>query len=80
MRAVFSILSLLVVVAVIGVLAKKQLSPTPVKQSTADGAVRLPVTTPGATPQQQSQQIQQQLRQTLENAMQQARPMPEDKP
>ncbi|MDW5444376.1 hypothetical protein [Polaromonas sp. SM01] len=80
MRAVFSILSLLVVVAVIGVLAKKQLSPTPVKPSAADGAVSLPVTTPGATPQQQSQQIQQQVRQTLENAMQQARPMPEDKP
>ncbi|MFI5446028.1 hypothetical protein [Polaromonas sp. UC242_47] len=80
MRAVFSILSLLIVVAVIGVLAKKQFSAAPVKASAADGAVSLPATTPGATPQQQSQQIQQQVRQTLENAMQQARPMPEDKP
>ena len=80
MRAVFSILSLLLVVVVIGMLAKKQLSPTPVKPAATDGAVSLPTTTPGATPQQQSQQIQQQLRQTLESAMEQARPMPEDKP
>lgn len=69
MRAIFGVLSLLMVVAVIAVLAKKQLSPAPVKPAPADGA----------TPQQQSQQIQNQVRQSLETTMQQARPMPEDK-
>lgn len=79
MRVLFSIVSLLIVVAIIGVLAKKQLSPATAKPASVDGAVSLPAPGPGATPQQQSQQIQQQVRQTLENTMQQARPMPEDK-
>jgi hypothetical protein len=79
MRAVLSIVSLLIVVAIVGVLAKKQLSPAPLKPASADGSVSLPVPAAGSTPQQQSQQIQQQVRQTLEATLQQARPMPEDK-
>lgn len=74
MRALFSIVSLLIVLAIVGMLAKKQLSPAPAKPASADGSVRLPVPAAGTTPQQQSQQV----RQTLENTMQQARPMPED--
>jgi hypothetical protein len=75
MRIVFSMLGLLVVVAVIGVLAKKQLgSAAPV---TAPAAVGAPagMAAPSGTPQQQVQQF----RQAAEGAMQQARPMPEDK-
>jgi hypothetical protein len=71
MRALFSIVSLLIVLAIVGVLAKKQLGGT---ASVAPGA------TPGASPQQQSQQIQQQIKQTVEGTLQQARPMPEDAP
>lgn len=79
MRTIFGVLSLLIVVAIIGVLAKKQLSPAPVKVAPADAGLALPAPAAGATPQQQSQQIQNQVRQSLENTMQQARPMPEDK-
>ncbi|MDI1239244.1 MAG: hypothetical protein PSV26_17310 [Polaromonas sp.] len=79
MRAVFGVLSLLIVVAIIGVLAKKQLSPAPVKVAPADAGLALPALESGATPQQQSQQIQNQVRQSIESAMQQTRPMPEDK-
>jgi hypothetical protein len=79
MRAVFGVLSLLIVVAIIGVLAKKQLSPAPVKVAPADAGLALPAPAADATPQQQSQQIQNQMRQSIENTMQQARPMPEDK-
>lgn len=78
MRGIFSILSLLVVVAIVGVLVKKQLSPVPVKVAPADGALVLPALASGATPRQQSQQIQQQLRESLDNSLQQARPMPDD--
>lgn len=79
MRAIFGVLSLLVVVAIIALLAKKQLSPVSVRQAPTDGAVILPAPAAGLTPQQQSQQIQQQVRESLEKSLQQARPMPEDK-
>ncbi|MDZ7920713.1 hypothetical protein [Rhodoferax sp.] len=69
MRTIFSIISLLIVLAIVGVLAKKQLSGS---TAVAPGAA------PGATPQQQSEQVQQQIKQTVEGAMQQARPMPDD--
>ena len=67
MRMVFGVLSLLFVVAVIGVLAKKQL-----------GTV-LGASSPGTTPQQQSQQLQNQVKKSVEDAMRQTRPEPEDK-
>lgn len=79
MRAAFGVLSLLIVVAIVGVLAKKQLSPAPVRMAPADGSVTLPAPAAGTTPQQQSQQIQNQVRQTLDSTLQQARPMPDDK-
>jgi Na+-transporting methylmalonyl-CoA/oxaloacetate decarboxylase gamma subunit len=69
MRAIVSVLGLLLVVAIVGLLAKKQLS-TPIAG---------PEATPGATVQQQSQQVQQQVKQSVEAAMQQARPVPDDK-
>ena len=66
MRAAFGVLSLLVALAAVAVLAKKQFA-TPAATSA-----------PTLTPQQQSNQAQQQYKNALEGAMQQARPMPED--
>lgn len=76
MRIVFGVLSLLVVVAIVGFLAKKQLSGVargadPRPAATVPGSVALP----SGTPQQQVQQVQQ----AVQGAMQQARPMPEEK-
>jgi Na+-transporting methylmalonyl-CoA/oxaloacetate decarboxylase gamma subunit len=68
MRVVFGVLSLLVAVAIVGILAKKQL--TSVSAPPAASGIA-----PAATPQQQVQQFQQAVQGTL----QQARPMPEDK-
>lgn len=69
MRALFGIASLLIVLAIVGVLAKRQLGGT---ASVAPGAA------PEASPQQQGQQIQQDIKQAVEGAMQQARPIPDD--
>lgn len=67
MRAVFSIVGLVVVLAIVGVLVKKQVSA---------GVAPTTAGMPGsaATPQQQVQQFQK----AAEAAMQQARPMPEE--
>lgn len=81
MKAIFSILGLLIVVAITGFLAKKQLnSVSEVTVKPQDSSqISAPVTTLGANAQRQSQQIQQQVKQSLEAAMQQPRPMPDDK-
>ena len=86
MRSVFGVLSLLLVVAVIGFLAKKQMSsvneiklPDPSAVSAGSPASPTnPVGAPGNV-QQQSQQIQQQFKAAAEAAVQQVRPMPDDK-
>lgn len=69
MRAVFSIVGLVVVLAIVGVLVKKQLGAGVAPQGTDTAA-------PGqaGTPQQQVQQFQR----AAEGAIQQPRPMPED--
>ena len=85
MRVVLGVLSLLIVLATVGLLAKKQMSGLSAAPARAPALVELdprasvPVPLPGATPQAQSQQIQQQVRQTVEGTLQQARPMPDDK-
>src|SRR5512140_356624 len=71
MRVVFSVLSLLVVVAIVGLLARKQLAGAPAAPARATEAG---VVVPSGTPQQQVQQYQQ----AVQGAMQQARPMPDD--
>ncbi len=78
MRAVFGVLSLLIVAALIAFLVKKLLVPPPVKVAPAHNSASQPAPDQGATPQQQSQQIQQEVRESLEKSLQ-ARPMPEDK-
>ncbi|MGV3571158.1 MAG: hypothetical protein ACO1PB_11205 [Ramlibacter sp.] len=72
MKAIFSIVGLLLVVAVIGVLAKKQLG---AGVAPATPSTEVPgVATPTGTPQQQ----QEQFKRAVEGAMQQARPMPDE--
>ncbi|GAC1601039.1 MAG: hypothetical protein NVS3B2_03690 [Ramlibacter sp.] len=74
MRGAFTVLSLLVVVAIIGVLVKKQMgSIAGPAVPPGPGVVTAPGSTP-ATPQQTVQQFQQ----AVQGQMQQARPMPED--
>lgn len=71
MRVIFGVLSLLIVVAVIGMLAKKQLGAVAPAAASPAGTMAAPAGT--------AQQQVQQFRQALDGAMQQARPMPEDK-
>ena len=71
MKAVFGVLSLLIVVAVIALLAKKQLGAHAGGASAPETAidVSLPINTP-----QQGRQTQDQFKKSLDNAMQQTRP------
>jgi hypothetical protein len=62
--------SLLVALAVVGVIAKKQLGHT---SGSAEG------TTSGAATDRQAQQTQQQIKATVDGLMQQPRPIPDDK-
>jgi hypothetical protein len=71
MRAVFSILGLVVVVAIVGLIAKKQLT---AGVAPASGGSVAGVAAPTGTPKQQVEQFQN----ALHGAMQQARPMPDD--
>lgn len=75
MRVVFGVLSLLIVVAIIGILAKQQLgaiapSATPSNAVGPGGTMARP----SGTPQQQVQQFQK----AVEGSVQQARPMPDE--
>jgi multidrug efflux pump subunit AcrB len=79
MRAIFSLVGLLLVVVLVGMLAKKQLATTVQLPASAPPGVVMPTMTPGATAAQQSQQIQQQFKTQLDAAMQQARPVEDDK-
>lgn len=83
MRVALGILSLLIVLATVGLLAKRQMSGLSAASTKAQAPatadpVAVPAPLPAATPQAQSQQIQQQVRQTVEGTLQQARPMPDD--
>jgi len=66
MRAIFGIIGLLAVVAIVGVLARSQLS--------AGVAPRAAGAPPAASPGQQVQRFEQ----AVQGVMQQARPMPAD--
>ena len=76
MRLVFGIMSLMVVLAVVGLLAKKQLGTVTVPQNSAlaSQAAAAPDGPVGAkNPQLQSKQIQEQVRLSVEAAMQRPR-------
>ena len=79
MRAVFGVLSSLMVVAIVGVLVKKQLFPASLQVAPTDSLVTLPAAPAGVTAPQQSQHIQQQIRESLDRTLQQTRPMPDEK-
>jgi hypothetical protein len=68
MRGIFGVIGLLVVAAIVGVLAKKQLSAGVAPRGDAPAAAA------AATPKAQVQQFEQ----AVQGAMQQARPMPVD--
>lgn len=81
MRSVLGVLSLLIALAIAGVVVNKELaasSRTAVTAPAGSGVV-VPAVTGDATPRQQNEQIQQQVKQSVEAAMQQARPVPDDK-
>ena len=75
MRIVFGVLSLLVVVAIVGMLAKTQLRAVAPVATPAAAAAPGTMAPPSGTPQQQVRQFEQ----AVQGAMQEARPMPEDK-
>lgn len=84
MRGIFSVVGLMIVLAVVGVLVKKQLNAPPLIPASFERpgqleSVRTPPTAAtGTSPQVASQQLQQQIRQSIDASMQQARPMPDD--
>lgn len=85
MRAALGIVSLLLALAVVGLLAKKQLASTrsavPVLVQPAAGAPDAGTGTGAAPPanvRMQSQQVQQQYKQAVEGLVQHPRPMPDD--
>lgn len=77
MRAVFGVLMLLVVVAIVGVLAKKQLSSIP---APAPASATAPSASPTGAPVLQGtpQQQVQQFRNAVQDSMQQASPAQDD--
>lgn len=84
MKGLFGLVGLLLALAIVGVVVKKQLAsnqqivPTLTPASAANGAASDPAGPP-ATVREQSQQVQQQYKQAVEGAMQQARPMQDEK-
>ena len=84
MRSIFGVLSLLLVLVVVGILAKKQLGTTlaaPTNQQNTvlvDQSVALPATSAAAKPQVQIQQIQQQINWSVKAAMEQTRSVTDD--
>ena len=81
MKALFSIVGLLLVLAIVGMLARLQVgaSSKSVPPPLGAAGVSVPVTTPGASSQQQSLEIQQQVKKSVEAATQPARAVPDDK-
>ena len=82
MRAVIGMVSLLLVLAVVGLLAKKQLAsrrgavPVQVQVQPA-GDMPGAGAAPAASVRMQGQQVQQQVKEAVEGLMQQPRPMPD---
>ena len=79
MRGVFGMVGVLVALAIVGVLAKKQLASTQAVVPSLQVPGAAPVPAPTGSVREQSQQVQQQYKQALESALQQPRPLPDDK-
>lgn len=80
MRGLFGLVGLLVTLAVVGVLVRRQMSAAGLADVMIQGQVGLPAVASSAPGNvvQQSQQAQQQVKQAMDAAMQ-ARQMPDDK-
>jgi Flp pilus assembly protein TadG len=76
MRALFGIVGLLVVVLIIGMLAKKQLAAGTAPAARAGEAAGTSL--PAGTPKQRVEQFQQAVQGAVQGAVQQARPIPDD--
>lgn len=74
MRGIFSVVGLLLVVAVVALLARKQLTPVAVPQA-SPGSPEAAAAVPVGTPPQQVQQFQQ----AVQESMQAPRPEPDTK-
>ena len=74
MRGMFGLIGLVIVLALVGVLVKKQMAATPAPMPALQGT---PAPATG-TVRDQSQQIQQQVKEQMDSLMQQARPMPDE--
>ena len=78
MRGWLGLVSLLLVLAAVGLLARKQMAavqaPLPTLQSPANATA----SAPAGNVHEQSQQIQQQYKRALEGAMQSSRPLPDE--
>ena len=79
MRAIFSVISLVIVMSVVVMLSKKQLgsiASAPIRQQSSavvNGSATYPTTSGAEISQAPIPQIEQQIKQSLEAAMQQAR-------
>jgi hypothetical protein len=71
MRAVLGLVSLLVVLAIVGLIASKQLKGAPGKLSPASIAASATVGLPTGTVREQSQQLQDKVRSDVNKALQQ---------
>ncbi|MBS7807502.1 hypothetical protein [Variovorax sp. PCZ-1] len=78
MRAVFGILSLLIVLLIVGSLVKKQMATTTAPVSTLQVPSATSTAPPASTQRDQAQQIQQQIKQTIDSQMQAPRDRPAD--
>lgn len=83
MKSILGVLSLLVALAIVALLAQKQLAATgqgraPASLPAAASNPAPGLAEPAATVKQQSQNMQQQYRQAVEGALQAPRPMPDD--
>jgi len=80
MKGLFGLVGLLLALAIVGMVVKKQLDATsqrvPALAPAASGGATAPE---GATVREQSQQVQQQYKQAVEGLMQQPRPLQDDK-
>ena len=78
MKGVFGLAGLLIALALVGLLVKKQLAamqqPVPALQLPAAQGSANPGAAPAATVKEQGRQIEQQYKRALEGAMQKARP------
>lgn len=85
MRAGLGVIGLLLALAVVGLLAKKQLAATrvpvmPVPASAGQAASPGSAPVPALSTRQQSEQLQQQIQQSLDKSLNTPRPEPDDQP